>query len=106
MQQAGRSQVTRPSPGQSRLASSFGGTRNGMAIHWPQGITAKGQLRQQFHHVNIAPTILEVAGLPEPTTVNGTKQRPIEGVSLAYTFTDAKAKGRHQTRHWDEPSGI
>jgi len=85
-----------------QVASSFGGTRNGMAVHWPKGIAAKGELRQQFHHViDIAPTILEVAGLPQPKMVNGTKQRPIEGVSLAYTFKDSKAKGRHQTQYFE-----
>jgi len=66
-----------------QVASSYGGTRNGMVIHWPKGITAKGELRSQWHHViDIAPTILEAAGVPEPKSVNGTVQTPIEGVSM------------------------
>ena len=85
-----------------QVASSYGGTRNGMVIHWPKGIAAKGELRSQWHHViDIAPTILEVAGLPEPKSVNGTPQTPIEGVSLAYTFADAKAPSRHTTQYFE-----
>ena len=85
-----------------QVASSYGGTRNGMAIHWPKGITAKGEVRSQWHHViDIAPTILEAAGLPEPKSVNGTAQSPIEGVSLVYTFTDAKAPSRHTTQYFE-----
>jgi arylsulfatase A-like enzyme len=85
-----------------QVASSYGGTRNGMVIHWPKGITAKGEVRSQWHHViDIAPTILEAAGLPEPKSVNGTPQTPIEGVSLAYTFADAKAPSRHTTQYFE-----
>jgi len=85
-----------------QVASSYGGTRNGMVIHWPKGITAKGQVRSQWHHViDIAPTILEAAGLPQPKSVNGTVQTPIEGVSLAYTFADAKAPSRHTTQYFE-----
>ena len=85
-----------------QVASSYGGTRNGMAIHWPKGITAKGEVRSQWHHViDIAPTILEAAGLPEPKSVNGTAQTPIEGVSLAYTFADSKAPSRHTTQYFE-----
>jgi hypothetical protein len=85
-----------------QVASSYGGTRNGMVIHWPKGITAKGEVRPQWHHViDIAPTILEVAGLPEPKSVNGTPQTPIEGVSLAYTFADPKALSRHTTQYFE-----
>jgi arylsulfatase len=85
-----------------QVASSYGGTRNGMAVHWPKGITAKGEVRSQWHHViDIAPTILEAAGLPEPKSVNGTAQTPIEGVSLAYTFADAKAPNRHTTQYFE-----
>jgi arylsulfatase A-like enzyme len=66
-----------------QVASSYGGTRNGMVIHWPKGIIAKGEVRSQWHHViDIAPTVLEAASLPEPKSVNGTPQTPIEGVSL------------------------
>jgi len=85
-----------------QVASSYGGTRNGMVIHWPKGITAKGELRSQWHHViDVAPTILEAAGLPEPKSVNGTSQTPIEGVSLAYTFADSKAPSRHTTQYFE-----
>jgi arylsulfatase len=85
-----------------QVASDFGGTRNGMVIHWPQGITEKGGLRSQFSHViDIAPTILEAAGLPEPKSVNGTVQTPIEGTSLVYAFNDAKAVERHTTQYFE-----
>ena len=76
-----------------QVASHFGGTRNGTIVHWPGGITAKGEIRNQFHHViDVAPTILEVAGLPQPTFVNGVQQKPIEGVSMAYSFDDARRR--------------
>jgi arylsulfatase len=85
-----------------QVASDPGGTKVGMAIHWPRGIKAKGELRTQFHHViDVAPTILEAAGLPEPKAVNGIKQRPMDGVSMAYTFADAKAKDRHTTQYFE-----
>lgn len=85
-----------------QVASSFGGTRNGMVVHWPKGIKSKNEVRSQFHHViDIAPTILEACGLPEPKEVNGISQRPIEGVSLAYSFDDAKEKDRHKTQYFE-----
>jgi len=85
-----------------QVASDYGGTKNGMAVHWPSGIKAKGEMRSQFHHViDIAPTILEAAGLPEPKSVNGTVQTPIEGVSMLYTFNDAAAKSRHTTQYFE-----
>jgi arylsulfatase A-like enzyme len=85
-----------------QVAGSYGGTRNGMVVHWPKGIKAKGELRSQWHHViDIAPTILEAAGLPEPKSVNGTPQTPIEGVSMLYTFADAKAKDRRKTQYFE-----
>lgn len=85
-----------------QVAGSYGGTRNGMVIHWPKRIAAKGEVRSQWHHViDIAPTILEAAGLPEPKVVNGTPQTPIQGVSLVYTFDDAKAKDRHKTQYFE-----
>jgi arylsulfatase len=85
-----------------QVASNYGGTRNGMVVHWPNGIAAKGELRSQWHHViDIAPTILEAAHLPEPKSVDGTPQIPIEGVSLLYTFADAKAADRHTTQYFE-----
>lgn len=85
-----------------QVASHFGGTRNSMALSWPKCIKAKGEIRQQFHHViDIVPTILEAAGLPEPYMVNGIAQKPLEGVSMAYTFDDANAKDRHVTQYFE-----
>jgi arylsulfatase A-like enzyme len=85
-----------------QVASHFGGTRNGMIVHWPKGIKAKGELRTQFHHViDVAPTILEAAGLPEPTMVNGVMQEPMHGVSMRYSFDDAKAAERHETQYFE-----
>jgi arylsulfatase len=73
-----------------------------MAIHWPKGIKDKGSLRTQFSHViDIAPTILEAAGLPEPKSVNGVVQTPMEGTSLVYAFNDAKAPERHKTQYFE-----
>jgi arylsulfatase A-like enzyme len=85
-----------------QVASDFGGTRNGMVIHWPNGIREKGGLRSQFGHViDIAPTVLEAASLPEPKIVNGTPQTPIEGISLLYSFNDAAAPERHTTQYFE-----
>jgi arylsulfatase len=85
-----------------QVASNFGGTRNGMVVSWPKRVTAKGEVRSQFHHViDVAPTVLEAAGVPEPRSVNGTPQAPIEGVSMMYTFGDAKAPSRHQVQYFE-----
>jgi arylsulfatase len=85
-----------------QVASSFGGTRNGLVVHWPRGIRAKAELRTQFHHViDVAPTVLEAAKLPEPKVINGTPQLPMEGVSMGYSFDDAKAKDRHLTQYFE-----
>jgi arylsulfatase len=85
-----------------QVASDFGGTRNGMIIQWPAGIKAKGEVRSQFGHViDIAPTIYEVTKIPAPTTVNGIKQDPIEGTSLAYTFNDANASEQHKVQYFE-----
>jgi arylsulfatase len=85
-----------------QVASSYGGTRNGMVIHWPKGVNTKGELRPQWHHVvDLTPTVLEAVGLPFPKVVNGAEQKPFEGVSLAYTFNDAKAKDLHLTQYFE-----
>jgi arylsulfatase len=85
-----------------QVPADYGGTRNGLIVHWPKGITAKNEMRSQWHHViDVAPTILEAAGLPEPKSVNGTVQTPFEGVSMLYTFNDAKAPDRHKTQYFE-----
>lgn len=85
-----------------QVASHWGGTRNGTIVHWPKGITAKGESRQQFSHViDIAPTILDAAGLPQPTFVNGVQQKPMEGTSMLYSFNDADAPERHETQYFE-----
>jgi arylsulfatase len=85
-----------------QVASHWGGTRNGTIVHWPKGIKQKAELRTQFHHViDIAPTVLEAAGLPQPTFVNGVQQMPIQGVSMLYSFNDAKAAERRETQYFE-----
>jgi arylsulfatase A-like enzyme len=85
-----------------QIASHWGGTRNGTIIHWPKGIREKGAVRNQFCHViDIAPTVLEAAGLPEPTFVNGVMQSPMEGISMLYSFGDALAPERHDLQYFE-----
>jgi arylsulfatase len=85
-----------------QVASHWGGTRNGTVVHWPRGIKGKGEIRSQFHHViDVAPTILEAAGLPAPLFVNGVQQKPLEGVSMLYSFNDARAAERHETQYFE-----
>jgi arylsulfatase A-like enzyme len=85
-----------------QVASHWGGTRNGTIVHWPKGIKARGELRSQFCHViDVAPTVLEVAGLPEPTMVNGVTQSPIEGTSMRYSFDNAGASERHDLQYFE-----
>jgi arylsulfatase len=85
-----------------QVPSDFGGTRNGMVVHWPEGIKAKGELRTQFSHViDVAPTVLEAIGIPEPKIVNSTPQIPMEGTSLVYSFEDADAQERHTTQYFE-----
>jgi arylsulfatase A-like enzyme len=85
-----------------QVASHWGGTRNGTIVHWPNGIKAKGEIRSQFHHViDVAPTILEAAGLPQPTIVNSVQQAPLEGVSMVYSFNDAKAADQHELQYFE-----
>ena len=85
-----------------QVASHWGGTRNATIVHWPKAIKRKGEIRSQFHHlIDVAPTILEAAGLPEPIFVNGVQQHPMEGVSMMYSFNDAKAAERHETQYFE-----
>jgi arylsulfatase len=85
-----------------QVASHFGGTRNGLVVHWPGGIKAKGEVRSQFTHVtDVAPTVLEAAGLPFPRSVNGTEQIPFSGTSFMFSFDDAKAADRHTTQYFE-----
>ena len=85
-----------------QVASHFGGTRNGMVLHWPDRFKGNGEVRSQFHHViDVAPTVLEAAGLPEPKMVNGVTQYPMDGVSMLYTIDDATAKDRRTTQYFE-----
>ncbi len=85
-----------------QVASHWGGTRNGTIVHWPAGIESRGEVRSQFSHViDVAPTVLEAAGLPEPTFVNGVQQEPIEGTSMLYSFDEAEAPERHDLQYFE-----
>jgi arylsulfatase len=85
-----------------QVASHLGGTRNPLVVSWPKRIKDAGGMRTQFHHcIDIVPTILDAAGIPEPTIVNGVTQKPIEGVSMVYSFTDAKAKSNRKTQYFE-----
>jgi arylsulfatase len=85
-----------------QVASHWGGTRNGTIVHWPRGFTSRGELRTQFHHViDVAPTVLEAAGLPHPTTVDGVEQHPIEGTSMRYSFDGATEADRHERQYFE-----
>ena len=85
-----------------QVASHWGGTRNGTIVHWPNGIAEKGGLRTQFTHViDVAPTILEAAGLPEPTMVNGVQQSPMEGTSMLYSFNGADEPEQHDLQYFE-----
>ena len=85
-----------------QVASSYGGTRNPLVVYWPKRIQGRGEVRSQWHHViDVAPTILEAAGLPQPKIVNGTPQEPIQGVSMLYAIFDPQAKDRHLTQYFE-----
>lgn len=85
-----------------QIASHFGGTRNSMIVSWPEKISDRGAVRSQFHHViDVMPTLLEVVGVREPVSVNGHIQKPIEGVSMAYTFAEADAPSRHDKQYFE-----
>jgi arylsulfatase A-like enzyme len=85
-----------------QVASHWGGTRNGTIVHWPKGIEEKGGVRNQFSHViDVAPTVLEAAGLPEPAFVNGVMQSPMEGTSMLYSFNDGEAPEQHDLQYFE-----
>jgi arylsulfatase A-like enzyme len=85
-----------------QIASHYGGTTNGLVIHWPARVKAKGEFRSQFTYVtDIAPTVLEAAGLPFPKSVHGTMQKPFDGTSMLYTFDNPKAKETHTTQYFE-----
>ena len=85
-----------------QVASHWGGTRNGTIVHWPNGIPDQGGIRNQFSHViDVAPTVLEAAGIPEPVMVNGVLQSPIEGTSMLYSFDEAAAPERHDLQYFE-----
>jgi arylsulfatase len=85
-----------------QVASHFGGTRNGMVMQWPKGIKAKGEIRSQFHHVvDVAPTALEATKIPQPTAVDGIKQRPMDGVSMLYAADKADAPDQRKTQYFE-----
>ncbi|WP_421119433.1 arylsulfatase [Aquihabitans daechungensis] len=85
-----------------QIASHWGGTRNGTIVHWPNGIDEPGGLREQFTHcIDVAPTLLEAAGLPQPRSVNGVQQAPMEGTSMLYTFKGAAEPERHDLQYFE-----
>lgn len=85
-----------------QVASHFGGSRNGLVISYPKMIAEKGGLRSQFHHIiDIVPTILDVCGVPQPTKVNGIDQRPMDGISMTYTFKEASAPSKRNTQYFE-----
>ncbi len=85
-----------------QVASNYGGTRNGLVVHWPDRIKAQGEIRSQWHHViDVVPTILEAIGLPQPRVVNGTPQRQIEGTSMVYSWDNPGAPDRHQIQYFE-----
>ncbi len=85
-----------------QMAADFGGTRNGMVMHWPNGINAKGEVRSQFHHVNdVAPTILEATKLPAPVSIDGVEQIPMDGVSMLYCVDNGTAEDQHKTQYFE-----
>jgi arylsulfatase len=85
-----------------QVASHWGGTRNGTIVSWPNGFRARDEIRTQFAHlIDIAPTVLDVAGLPAPTFVHGVQQAPLHGVSMRYSFDDEQAEERHETQYFE-----
>jgi arylsulfatase A-like enzyme len=91
-----------PYPWMKQVASHYGGTRNGLVVHWPNGIEARNELRHQWHHViDVAPTLLEAARLPEPAVVDAAPQTPMHGSSMVYSFDDATAAERRTTQYFE-----
>ena len=85
-----------------QMASHYGGTRNGMIVHWPEGISARGELRHQWHHViDVLPTVLDAVGIPQPTIVDGAEQQAVEGTAMNYSFDDVDAAERHTTQYFE-----
>ena len=85
-----------------QMAADFGGTRNGMVMHWPAGFDAKGEIRHQWHHVNdVAATVLEAAKIPQSKVINGVPQKPLDGVSMLYATKDKDAADRHTTQYFE-----
>ncbi len=85
-----------------QVASHWGGTRNGTIVHWPKGIEEKGGLRTQFSHViDVAPTVLEAAGIPEPIQMHGVTQSPYEGTSMLYSFNAKDEPERHDVQYFE-----
>jgi arylsulfatase len=85
-----------------QVASHWGGTRNGTVVHWPNGFSSHGQIRTQFHHViDVAATVMEAAGLPHPTFVNGVQQEALQGTSMAYSFDDEDADDTRTTQYFE-----
>jgi arylsulfatase A-like enzyme len=85
-----------------QVAGDYGGTRNGMVMHWPKGFKAKGEIRSQWHHVNdVGPTILEAVNIPAPKIINGVEQRPMDGVSMLYATDNPEAEDRHTTQYFE-----
>jgi arylsulfatase A-like enzyme len=85
-----------------QVASHWGGTRNGTIVHWPNGFEARGEVRSQFHHViDVAATVLDVAGLPHPLFVNGVAQDPFEGTTMAPSFAGGDAPETHTTQYFE-----
>ncbi len=85
-----------------QVASHWGGTRNGTVVHWPNGFSSRGEIRSQFHHViDVAATVMEAAGLPHPTFVNGVQQEALQGTSMAYSFDDEDADDVRTTQYFE-----
>ncbi len=85
-----------------QMAADFGGTRNSMVMHWPKGIKAKGEIREQWHHVNdVAATVFEATGIPAPKSINGVEQIPLDGVSMLYAADNPTAEGRHKVQYFE-----